>query len=276
MGEAVAVGVRDNEGGQVELSGEVWDDSGPLSHAAKPLGRVTERDLQMLRYIGRWPFCTIVQLGRFMSMSDQVTRRRVRALRAHELVTTDRLLFDYPALISLTREGMRMIGLSGPVVGPKLGQFHHDYLVVEWATEQMQKQTDWEFVTEREMRASDTVNQHEVTRRAPLYAVERLAGKTAERIYPDFLAINQKGEHLAFELEYTKKNLARIQKLMTAYSLTERIKAVQYFCLPDAYGVVSKSANDVNLKMKKSGHPQKIWVKEWSPDTTSDSGKGNF
>ncbi|MEE2524534.1 hypothetical protein [Pseudarthrobacter sp. J47] len=222
----------------------------------------------MLRYIGRWPFCTVEQIGPFMGMSDQVVRRRIRALRGHELLTADRLLVGFPALVSLTREGMRLIGISGPVVGPKLGQFHHDYLVVQWATEQMAKQPAWTFVTEREMRAADTVNQQETTHKEPLYAVERLAGKTTERIYPDFLAINQDGDHLAFELEYSRKHVARLNKLMTAYSFAERIKGVQYFCLPDPYPGVTRAANEVNAKMKASGRPQKIWVKEWSPNTT--------
>ncbi|MFK0009896.1 hypothetical protein ACIQTZ_22865 [Paenarthrobacter sp. NPDC090520] len=237
---------------------------------------MTERDVELLRFVGRWAFCTIEQIGPVMGMSDQVVRRRIRALRGHELLTADRLLVGYPSLVSLTREGMRFVEISGPVIGPKLGQFHHDYLVVQWATEQMAKQPDWTFVTEREMRAADTVNQQEVTHKEPLYAVERLAGKTTERIYPDFLAITPNGDHLAFELEYSRKHGARLEKLMAAYSFSERIKGVQYFCLPDAYSVVSRAANIVNEKMKETGRPQKIWVKEWAPATTRNLGGGEI
>lgn len=191
-------------------------------------------------------------------------------MRSMGLVGTAKPLSDAPAAVWLTREGMTLVGLSGPVVEPKVSQYRHDSMIVDLAAWLLKNKPTHELVTEREMRRADTVNQ--VDNRPPTYAVLRLTAKSRQRIYPDLVTITRSGKQLAHELEYSRKDFGRLKRLMGAYANTERVAGVRYYCLPGSLSVVSQAATEINQKAASLGMGQRVFVEAWPPsDTTAQN-----
>src|SRR5690625_2376748 len=88
------------------------------------MARLTDRDLDYLVLLCRFPFMTAVQLqewvhGRRDPSLLSPLYRRLRGLEERELVVSDRVLQSAPRFLSATREGMRAVGVTGRVVTAK-------------------------------------------------------------------------------------------------------------------------------------------------------------
>src|SRR4051812_18034697 len=89
--------------------------------AGAGLGRATERDLRLLRWIAEQYAVSIPQLARLMSRSEHAARwlraRWQRAGWAHGRT----LLVGQPVFVWLTREGSRVAGAGFKVWEPNAG-----------------------------------------------------------------------------------------------------------------------------------------------------------
>ena len=181
-------------------------------------GLVTDRDLALVSWLGRFPFLTVELLHRWLGEIDQggkslsIVYSRLNVLAAADLVESAAVLASAGRAVWLTPEGMRAAGVSGHSRAPRVSTFTHDLWVAELATSIRINKPRHELVTEREMRAEDTANQHEPVGggKSRNYASARTGGTAASRLFPDLLSIAPSGSRVVHEIERTGKDHRRL------------------------------------------------------------------
>lgn len=224
-------------------------------------GQVTERDVEWLTWLGRWKGATAPQVAaRFLSevpSGVKVVERRARVWRERELVSSQRVLAGVPAVHSLTREGMRLVGLEGPVRVPSVGQLRHDLAVTDCATWLWQERGE-AMLTEREIRAADPA-----TTTAPRWALAAAPEAGRRIVYPDLITVTQNGEGLAHEVELTPKEHKRIVALMLAYVRADHIARVRYYATEGLRERIERAAAEANEFAQVRGGERAVFVTGW-------------
>lgn len=230
--------------------------------------RVTERDLSWLAWIGRWRAVTAQSLSeefaaRGESAPLKKVETRLRAMRSLGLVDASRVLADRPRLHWLTREGMRVAGLEGAVVKPRLSHIIHDLTVVDVARYLTERRPEHELHTEREIRRVETPNQHqtEVEQRFTLTLPE--ATSRFSRIFPDLVSVAPDSTTWAHEVEATRKEHRRLVRLMLAYAAAPNITYARYYALPAVGSSVRRAAAEANRIATERGQGKPIMVTDW-------------
>lgn len=230
--------------------------------------RLTDRDLDYLALVCRFPFITAVQLqqwvhGRRDPSVLSPLYRRLRGLEARGLIVSDRVLQSAPRFLSATREGMQAVGVTGRVVTAKFSQYRHDLAVVDLAHQVHTTRPDFTLVTEREMRSEDTANQH-MRAEGPVWATLRPgADVRTRRQFPDLLQVAPTGQRVVHELEMTPKDVRRLRQIMRTYLLDDRVGVVRYWAAPAAMARVEAVAEDSNTWAQAEDVPRRVVVKPW-------------
>lgn len=223
-------------------------------------GLVTERDAEWLAWAGRWKGVTAPQIARrFLEevpSAVKIVERRARVWHGLELVTSQRVLVGVPAIHSLTREGMRLVGLEGPVRHPSVGQLRHDLAVTDCAT-WLWRQQGAAMLTEREIRAQDPA-----TTTAPRWALLAAPGAGRRLVFPDLITVHD-GVGLAHEVEATPKEHRRLVALMRAYVAAERISRVRYYAREELRDRVERAADEANRHAAGYGRGKTVFVTGW-------------
>lgn len=243
--------------------------------------RLTERDLEWLRFVGRFPFATPPTIQRELARlhgeaNMRSVWRRVQAAREMGLVETKRFVADKPAAVWLTREGMNAAGVPGEVSTPRLGQFHHDLHVLDLAQWLVVERPQHTLVTEREMRREDTPNSAEADE--PKWAVHRRTvdghrSGGATRVYPDLVTVRADGKHLIHEVEVSPKEVRRLVRLMLSYLHSDVVAGVRYYCLPAAEERVKRAAEAAKARAAELGLAPHIYVVPWDETQIQGGGK---
>lgn len=230
------------------------------------MARLTDRDLEYLAGICRWPFITVPQLqewtdGTRSGATLSGVYKRIRGLESRGFIIRDRVMHSAPAFVSATREGMQAIGVEGKVASARFSQFRHDLDLVDLALRVRRARPDLTLVTEREMRAEDTQNQHR--HHDPVWAVPRIVGDSGRgRLFPD-LVQTKGGRRVIHELELTPKVANRLAAIMRAYVTDERVGSIRYYAGPNAHDRVSTVAADVNEWAATEQYPVRVTVLQW-------------
>lgn len=230
--------------------------------------RLTERDLEYVRLLCRFPFMTAVQLQEWVHGKREPKLmsplyRRLRGLEERELIVSDRVLQSAPRFLSATREGMRAVGVTGKVVTAKFSQYRHDLAVVDLAHRVSVQRPDFTLVTEREMRSEDTANQH-AEGAAVVWATPRPgADARRRRQFPDLLQVAPTGQRVVHELEMTPKDVRRLRGIMRTYLLDARVGVVRYWAAEPALARVEEVAAESNAWAKAEDVPRRVVVEPW-------------
>lgn len=199
-------------------------------------GLVTDRDLALCAWLGRFPFLTVDLLHRWVrdirheGRSVSIVYTRLRVLEAAGLVDTAAVLAGVGKAVWLTGEGLRAIEAEGRPTPPRVGTFEHDLWVAELATWITIHRPTHELVTEREMRAIDTADGGES--RELRYASKRPSAHARDgfiRVFPDLISRTSSGSQIIHEVERTPKELDRLLNLMTAHLQRTDTAAVRYY-----------------------------------------------
>ena len=224
--------------------------------AEKPRGGVlTERDQEWLRWIGRWRAVTAEQVARRfvpeLSSGVKVVERRVRVWRDLGLVESRRILATSPAVHTLRGPGMELVGITGPIRHPIVGQLAHDLAVVDLSI-WLQRDEAVKVITEREIRAADAPNATD-----PRLAVSAVEGSGRQLVFPDLISVATRpdGSRAATvrEVELTGKEHSRMVALMTSYVVSPRIEAAHYYAAPTLRRRIERAAAEVNEWAKSTG-----------------------
>ncbi|MGW3426183.1 hypothetical protein [Streptomyces phaeochromogenes] len=230
--------------------------------------KVTERDFEVLKWIGRWNGVTSAQVireftERGLHPSSQVVYRRLRGLVALGLLDTAQLAGRRSAAYWLTRGGMELVNVPGNATAPNVKEYHHDLTVVDLAHHIRQVRPDDQLVSEREIRARDTPNQYESNE--PTFSVTTGVNERGRR-YPDLVAVDDQGRAWAHELERTRKPRPRLIRNMLLYVNADHIRFAVYWAFPDLLTNVQQAAEEANKSSMELGRGKKIAVRVWNSE----------
>ncbi len=202
------------------------------------------RDLQMLRFIGRYRYVTYPQIVQRFGIPVASLRRRMPKLQREGLVTPLRGGPTTYTLWRVTEEGAAIAGLM--IDPPRKIAWSHVAHTLGLADLGIQFEEAGELVvTEAEIRASDTraasgrmakvqAQGHRAISGAPVFAVGA-SGRDGLHV-PDMVLAREENprfpgqpQSLAIELELTRKAPARIRQVLLAYRKAPNIGAVVYF-----------------------------------------------
>lgn len=190
--------------------------------------RITEGDLELVRFLGRHRFATVPQVARYAARTEKKVYARLQGLRAHGLVDYRRPLID-PGVYLATRAGLEVAGLDLPVAAIDIRTFFHDRAVAGLAA--ALEADGASVVSEREMRHVDEERNGE----GPRYAARLVAGG---RHYPDLAVIRPSGRIEALEVELTPKNRARRERILSAYARARHVEVVTYHVASKGVGTL--------------------------------------
>ena len=223
---------------------------------------VTDRDLELVRAVARWPFLTVTQVSTWLadvaagSAARRVANRRVAALVDHGLLAADTFLVRHGRVVWATTEGLRMAGLDGPSHPPRIGAAIHDKIVADLCLRMIIERPQHQLVTEREMRRVDTGNQQGTA--APMWVTPRTDSQ--QRIYPDFVTLAPSGRRVVHEVELAPKQLLRMTALVGAHLANPEVGSIRYYVGPAAAGVVERAAAAAGQDAAAQGYSKPVTV----------------
>lgn len=214
---------------------------GQLGRLRPPLGvrpifyargfRVTDRDLAMVRWIGRLRFAEAAQVGRRFGLDERHVYRRLRGLVRAGLLDHRRVFHNQPGAYWATRAGLDATDLRLPPAGIDIRTYEHDRLAAV-ATIALEDEFGPEaIVTERELRSLDAAAE------TPRYAVARGGRAQLGRSglhFPDLAVDGRDGRPLAVEVELTAKGRGRLDSIVAGYVRARHIAGVRYYAAPAA------------------------------------------
>lgn len=209
---------------------------GKMSHEVSKTGggrgaKLTERDLEILRFIVRFGTVTMEQIkayafwygggmGGVEPASDSAVYRRLRRLKSLELVKHERVLWNKPGIYRITEPGARYADVELPPARVDLSRLYHHLEVVDLSLEVLGKmESGHHWATEREVR-------QELLNRGRGSSGKMGSGSKTGRI-PDGLLISPNGERVAIELELTQKRTDDYRKILKGYADRHRERIEQ-------------------------------------------------
>lgn len=168
--------------------------------------RLTARDLDIIRWIGRYGVVTTAQVERHFFTGERAAYRRVRALLALGLLRRDMTFWKEPAVLRVTPAGARLVNLPVAPAELVLAEVRHSLALVDLTEQLLAESSGAHVLTERELRA-DALRARRQDRDYTGYA----------RI-PDALLVQPTGLKTAVELDLTSKRTAEVLRMIDAYT----------------------------------------------------------
>lgn len=254
--------------GQTENEGWIMDETTereiielPAAQAARPNRQVqlTERDLQVLRWIGEQTAARADQIahllaqqagpgiqtpGQLSESATRVWRTRMKALGA---VKEARGFHNEPSYLWLTGKGLRLAGLDFKPLEPALTSFKHLYWCNEVRLFIAARRPEARWISERELRSEHAQASRE-KRQVP--------------DIPDALVETRNGV-AAVEVELTDKQHSRLTRLVRRRANDQRYYTVWYFCSEETHERVARAREELaeaqraKIKIYTLPEPQK-------------------
>jgi hypothetical protein len=239
--------------------------------------RVTARDKEIVRWIGRLRMVTATQVGERFGLGRAVTYARLGGMVRLGLLHHARIFHGQPGVYLATRSGVSIAGLELPPARIDIRTYAHDLELSSLVVELEREFGPERVKTEREMRAADTdLGPAPATRQQFAVALSGAHGQLQltpaghPRLhFPDCAVVAASGEAadgvLAVELERTAKGRARLRRILAAYVGARHIAAVRYYAVDERVRrlVESEAAAQRALTL--------IDVRVWSPTHTGQT-----
>lgn len=241
--------------------------------------QLTGRDVAILEWMGRWRAVTAPQIRREFVRRDPANplhirkaEERLRALNQMGLTDRRRVFARSPGVHWLTREGARVVDVSGALNPPKVAELEHDLAVVDLAHHLGNIQPSHQLVTEQEIRRLEP-NPAAGPESALRSDIELGAGRgTGGRAYPDLASVVEGSQVWVHELERTRKGRPRLVRIMLSYVYAEHIAGAVYWAYPHLYDGVQAAADEANRSAEAAGQERCIIVNRWDglqPETAA-------
>lgn len=203
-GGSVAAIARAALGGALlYLAGSVVDMEPLLRPVRGP--RLTARDLDIIRWIGRYGVVTTAQVERHFFTGERAAYRRVRALLALGLLRRDMTFWKEPAVLRVTPAGARLVNLPVAPAELVLAEVRHGLAVVDLTERLLAASPGAHVLTERELRADD------------LRARRRDRDYRGYARIPDAVLVQPTGLKTAVELDLSSKRSVEVLRIIDAY-----------------------------------------------------------
>ncbi len=173
----------------------------------------TQRDVEVLRWVGRFRFVSCEELAERFGVSVQAARARSRRLERLGYLGRERWHFTQPWSVFVTGKGLELLGLPRRKGTPRTDiQREHEAAIV-WLTTQLElvAEPGVRVLTERECRRLEAV-QGDYTYSAELAE----GGKRRDRKrWPDVVVESEHGKR-AIEIEFAPKGRPRLRRIVWA------------------------------------------------------------
>lgn len=229
--------------------------------------RVTPRDREIVRWIGRHRFVTAAQVAERFGVGRSQSYARLTGLVRLGLLRHERLFYGQPGVYSATRMGLDLASVPLPAPTVDLRTYEHDVQLVSLvcALEHAAPPAA-RVLTERQVRAVDTPGERSAADYRPRFAVQlgdgrqlRLTSLSPPRVhFPDAVVVEQDDRLTAIELERTLKGRARLRRILQAYVAARHIARVRYFTLDPGVGKL------VADEVRRLGAESIIETHDWS------------
>lgn len=199
--------------------------------------RITERDLALVRWIGRFRFAEARQVATRFCMDERNAYRRLRGLVAAGLLEHRRIFYAEPGAYFATKAGLSAADVVLPPPRIDIRTYEHDRRAAELAVSLEREFGERAIVTERELRSVDGSRPEQ-----PRYAIRRGAERTRRGLHFPDLAVESTGARpLAVEVELTGKGRARLASIVRGYVAARHLSGVRYYASRKAIGGVTSA-----------------------------------
>lgn len=184
--------------------------------------RVTEREIQILRFINEFGFCHIQQIMKYADMRQARCYAIMKVLTRLGLVQHKRYIHGEFGIYYVTQKGAGMTELL-PLHKISLGIYEHQLRIVDVYLKLRAQLPDVKWLSERRLQADHYTEG--LGRRGHL---------------PDGILVFPDGKQIAIEIEISMKAKQRLERILKGYSAQFVIEEVWYFCAPDILGSFTK------------------------------------
>ncbi len=233
--------------------------------------RLTARDKEIVRWIGRLRMVTAAQVGERFGLCRAVTYARLGGMVRLGLIDHARIFHCQPGVYLATRSGLSIADLELPPARIDIRTYAHDVELTSVVVELERELGPERVRTEREMRATDTAlggrPPEEQQFAVPLSGARgqlQLTPAGFPRLhFPDCAVVGASGEAddevLAIELERTAKGRPRLRRILAAYVGARHIAAVRYYVVDERVRLL------VEREVAAQRAHSLIAVRVWSP-----------
>ncbi len=175
----------------------------------------TRRDVEVLRWVGRFRFVTCDELGERFGVSVQAARARTRRLERLGYLGRERAHSTQPWSVFVTGKGLELLGLPRRKGTPRVDvQREHEAAVV-WLVTQLELAADGDVrvLTERECR------RREAAEGDWTYSVDLGGGgsRRDRKRWADLVVESEHGKR-AIEIEFAPKGRPRLRRIVSAFA----------------------------------------------------------
>jgi hypothetical protein len=185
--------------------------------------RLTERDLQMIRWINGHRVATAEQVASKFGLSAPTAKKRLQGLKSLDYLVYEKVFQGKPGIYRAAARGIAVTEDSLPVARLVLGSYEHDLQLVDLAVS-LEHRTGAQWQTDREIR-------HE----------KGLKGVGTFGHSPDGVLLFPGGARIAVELELSPKGAGKIEKIFMEYAGSQ-YQEVWYFVNCDYLAARIRSA----------------------------------
>lgn len=191
--------------------------------------KMTERDVQILKFINEFGFCEIKQIENKFKIKKvrgyQIMKRLVDA----GLVTHEMVFYGAHGVFYLTKEGAECTDLP-PIKNIPKDNYEHQLAVIDIYFKLKEQHPEAEWIGERRIKRDKYM---------------KGLGKTGH--VADGMLIFPDGKEIAIEVELTMKSKRRLTDILKNYSGCFAIREVWYYCAPDIITRITKLAEDMSF-----------------------------
>lgn len=196
---------------------------------------ITERDVEVIRFVARYRFATQAQIARRFGISWRRAYRRLGMLVSAGWIERQGAFHGMPGLYLPTRKGMSVF--PGELAIPRIDfrQLDHDLGLVELGIDA--ELAGDAVVTDREIRSITRARGPYEESAYVLDGIRPWRGMSAAMRrfdkwptqYPDQFRITPDGRRIAIELERSEKGIDRLRAILEGYRRKDSIDLVVYY-----------------------------------------------
>ncbi len=176
--------------------------------------QITERDIEIIRFINNFGFCEIKQIekqfGIKKSRGYQIMKRLVDA----NLVVHERVFHGVHGIFYVTHRGSEFSDLP-PIKNIPKDNYRHQLAIIDTFFKLKAQYPEAEWVSERRIKRDKYMD-----------------GLGKRRHIPDGLLIFPDSKEVAIEVELTLKSKRRLLEIFRNYMACLEIKEIWYYCSP--------------------------------------------
>lgn len=191
---------------------------------AKAGFKITERDVEILRFINDFGFCEMPQLERRFGFKKPRNYQVMSRLIEGGLVKHERVFYGRHGIFRLSERGAKLTELPALARVP-LATYQHDLTLIEVYLKLREQYPAAQWVSERQLRRDKYFDG---------------VGKTGH--LSDGLLVFPDGKQVAVEVELSLKGKHRLEHILKGYGADFSLEAVWYYCSEGVASVISLMA----------------------------------